>query len=86
MPPGVSIGITHEDMTIVDISGEVSTSCVGPNFMRTLAMPKTPQIWSLTSLRGKPIKIGAKVVSPRALRDLAGVVVWSQMFAGRSSR
>src|SRR5689334_8383190 len=33
------------------------------NFMRTLAMPKTAKPWSLTSLREKLIKIGAKVVS-----------------------
>src|SRR5215469_3797917 len=33
------------------------------NFMRTLAVPKTVQPWSLTSLREKLIKIGAKVVS-----------------------
>jgi Transposase DDE domain group 1 len=33
------------------------------NFMRTLAMPKTAQPWSLTSLREKLIKTGAKVVS-----------------------
>jgi hypothetical protein len=33
------------------------------NFMRTLAMPKTAQSWSLTSLREKLIKIGAKVVT-----------------------
>src|SRR5215212_11235180 len=33
------------------------------NFMRTLAMPKTVERWSLTSLREKLIKIGAKVVS-----------------------
>lgn len=33
------------------------------NFMRTLAMPKTAQPWSLTSLGDKLIKIGAKVVS-----------------------
>ena len=33
------------------------------NFVRTLAMPKTAQPWSLTSLREKLIKIGAKVVS-----------------------
>jgi DDE family transposase len=32
------------------------------NFMRTLAMPKTAEPWSLTSLRKKLIKIGAKVV------------------------
>jgi hypothetical protein len=32
------------------------------NFMRTLAMPKTAEPWSLTSLREMLIKIGAKVV------------------------
>jgi hypothetical protein len=31
--------------------------------MRTLAMPQTAEPWSLTSLREKLIKIGAKVVS-----------------------
>jgi hypothetical protein len=31
--------------------------------MPTLAMPKAAQPWSLTSLREKLIKIGAKVVS-----------------------
>jgi hypothetical protein len=40
------------------------------NFMRTLAMPKTAEPWSLTSLREKLIKIGAKVVSQRALPDV----------------
>jgi hypothetical protein len=41
-----------------------SVGAVHPiNFMRTLAMPKTAQPWSLTSLREKLIKIGAKVVS-----------------------
>ena len=33
------------------------------NFMRTLAMPKAAEPWSLTSLREKLIKIGAKLVS-----------------------
>jgi hypothetical protein len=33
--------------------------------MRTLAMPKAAEPWSLTSLREKLIKIGAKVVSRR---------------------
>jgi Transposase DDE domain group 1 len=33
------------------------------NFMRTLAMPAGAEPWSLTSLREKLIKIGAKVVS-----------------------
>jgi len=32
------------------------------NFARTLAMPKAAEPWSLTSLREKLIKIGAKVV------------------------
>jgi len=40
------------------------------NFMRTLAMPKTAEPCSLTSLREKLIKIGAKVVSHGALCDL----------------
>lgn len=31
--------------------------------MRTLATPKTIELWSLTSLREKLIKIGPKVVS-----------------------
>jgi len=30
--------------------------------MRTLALPKAAEPWSLTSLREKPIKIGAKVI------------------------
>ena len=44
------------------------------NFMRTLAMPETAQPWSLTSLREKLIKIGAKIV------QLAEVAVPRQMF------
>ena len=37
------------------------------NFMRTLAMPKTVEAWSLTSLREKLIKIG-EGCQPRSLR------------------
>jgi hypothetical protein len=33
------------------------------NFMRTLALPKAVEHWSLTSLREKLVKIGAKVVA-----------------------
>ncbi len=33
------------------------------NFMRTLALPKEIKHWSLTTLREKLVKIGAKVVS-----------------------
>ena len=53
------------------------------NFMRTLAMPKTAEPWSLTSLREKPIKIGAKVVSRGryVTFQMAEVAVPRQMFA-----
>ena len=51
--------------------------------MRTLAMPKTVERWSLTSLREKLIKIGAKVVSHGryVTFQLAEVAVSRQMFA-----
>ena len=32
------------------------------NFMRTLALPQEVKQWSLTTLRDKLVKIGAKVV------------------------
>jgi hypothetical protein len=53
------------------------------NFMRTLAMPKTTETWSLTSLREKLIKIGAKVVSHGryVTFQLAEVAVPRRMFA-----
>ena len=53
------------------------------NFMRTLAMPKTAEPWSLTSLREKLIKIGAKVVSHGryVTFQLAEVAVPRQIFA-----
>jgi len=52
------------------------------NFMRTLAMPKTVERWSLTSLREKLIKIGAKVVSHGryVTFQLAEVAVSREMF------
>jgi hypothetical protein len=51
--------------------------------MRTLAMPKTAESWSLTSLREKLIRIGAKVVSHGryVTFQLAEVSVSRQMFA-----
>ena len=51
--------------------------------MRTLAMPKTAELWSLTSLREKLIKIGAKVVSHGryVTFQMAEVSVPRQMFA-----
>jgi hypothetical protein len=50
--------------------------------MRTLAMPKTAEPWSLTSLREKLIKIGAKVVSHGryAIFQMAEIAVPRQMF------
>jgi hypothetical protein len=48
-------------------------NCVAYNlgkFMRTLAMPKAAERWSLTRLREKLIKIGAKVPSPNPHRSL----------------
>ena len=52
------------------------------NFMRTLALPKPVEQWSLTSLREKLIKIGAKVASHGryVVFQLAEVAVPRQMF------
>ena len=52
------------------------------NFMRTLAMPKAVEPWSLTSLCEKLIKTGAKVVSHGryVTFQLAEVAVSRQMF------
>jgi hypothetical protein len=51
--------------------------------MRTLAMPKAAEPWSLTSLREKLIKIGAKVVSHGRYvsSQMAEVAVSREMFA-----
>jgi hypothetical protein len=53
------------------------------NFIRTLAMPTTTESWSLTSLREKLIKIGAKVVSHGryVTFHMAEVAVSRQVFA-----
>jgi hypothetical protein len=52
------------------------------NFMRTLALPKAAEPWSLTSLRKKLIKIGAKVVrhGRYVTFQMAEVAVSQQMF------
>jgi hypothetical protein len=52
------------------------------NFMRTLAMPRPAEPWSLTSLREKLVKIGAKVVSHGryVTFQMAEVAVSRQMF------
>ena len=52
------------------------------NFMRTLALPKEVEHWSLTTLREKLVKIGAKVVSHGryVTFQLAEVVVPRELF------
>jgi hypothetical protein len=52
------------------------------NFLRTLAPPEPIKEWSLTSLKEKLVKIGAKVVCHGhyvAFR-MAGVAITRQMF------
>ena len=51
--------------------------------MRTLAIPKAAEPWSLTSLREKLIKIGARVISygRSVILQMAEVAVSRQMFA-----
>ncbi len=61
------------------------------NFLRTLALPKSVENWSLTTLREKVVKIGAKVVkhSRYVIFQLAEVAVPRELFAailGRIAR
>ena len=53
------------------------------NFMRTLAMPQMAERWSLTGLREKLTKIGAKVVSHGryVMFQMAEVTIPRQTFA-----
>jgi hypothetical protein len=52
------------------------------NFMRTLALPEAVEQWSLTSLREKLVKIGAKVVrhGRYVIFQMAGVAVPRDLF------
>ncbi len=54
------------------------------NFLRTLALPKPIADWSLTSLREKVVKIGAKVVAHGryAIFQMAEVAVPRELFRG----
>ena len=54
------------------------------NFLRRLALPKLVRHWSLTTLREKLIKIGAKVTwhSKYVFFQLAEVAVTRNLFAG----
>ena len=53
------------------------------NFLRQLVLPKPIQGWTLTTLREKLVKIGAKVVSHAryVIFQLAEVAVPRQLFA-----
>jgi hypothetical protein len=53
------------------------------NFLRQLVLPKPIQGWTLTTLRGKLVKLGAKVVSHAKyiVFQLAEVAVPRQLFA-----
>ena len=52
------------------------------NFMRTLALPEAVKQWSLTSLREKLVKIGAKVVrhGRYVIFQMAEVAVPKELF------
>ena len=52
------------------------------NFMRTLALPEAVKQWSLTSLREKLVKIGAKIVrhGRYVIFQMAEVVVSKELF------
>ncbi|NNM99490.1 MAG: IS1380 family transposase [Candidatus Eremiobacteraeota bacterium] len=58
------------------------------NFLRTLAIPEALEKWSLTSLREKLIKIGAKVVSHGryVAFQMAEVAISRQLFAAIMQR
>src|SRR5262249_59483420 len=58
------------------------------NFLRQLVLPKPIQGWTLTTLREKLVKIGAKVVSHAKYRvfQLAEVAVPRQLFAAMLER
>ena len=53
------------------------------NFIRTLALPKEVEHWSLTSLREKLVKIGAKVVrhGRYVIFQMAEVAIQRTLFA-----
>ena len=53
------------------------------NFMRTLALPETVKHWSLTSLREKLVKIGARIVAHAryVTFQMAEIAVPSELFA-----
>jgi hypothetical protein len=54
------------------------------NFLRTLALPKEIERWSMTTLREKLVKIGAKVITHAryTVFQMAEVAVPRKMFAG----
>jgi hypothetical protein len=65
---------------IIDDRSRLSTAL--GNFLRTLATPEPIKDWSLTTLKDKLIKIGAKVVSHGryVIFQMAEVAIPRQMF------
>ena len=59
-----------------------SSAAVLGNFLRRLALPRTVRHWSLTTLREKLVKIGAKVVahSRCVISPMAEVAVPKKLF------
>ena len=49
--------------------------------MRTLSLPEAVEHWSLTTLREKLIKIGAKIVRRYVIFQLAEVTIPRSLFA-----
>jgi hypothetical protein len=57
-------------------------ACNLSNFLRTLALPKELESWSLTTVREKVVKIGAKVIARAryAVFQMAEVAVPRHLF------
>ena len=61
----------------------LALACNLGNFLRTLALPRTVEHWSLTTLREKLVKIGAKVIThaPYVIFQMAELAVPRRLFA-----
>ena len=67
--------------------GPLAAPCAGynlANFLRTLALPGEVERWSLTTLREKVVKIGAKIVAHGRylVFQMAEVAVPRELFRG----
>jgi len=64
-------------------SSSTRSPTTSPNFLRTLALPEEVEHWSLTTLREKLVKIGARIVrhGRYVVFQLAEVAVPRVLFA-----